>query len=401
MQRIYTGIDIGSYHVRVVVARAPESSDSPMPILSTGTSTSRGLHHGYIISQKDATKSIAEAVASAATAAGVPIKRARVSVGGVGIDEIRSTGEVAIGFSDRGGYGKKPVTIAGEVTEADIERAIVDSEKRAAAQLTNRKVIQAIPLGYRIDGNKVLGRPLHMRGNKLSVDTLLITALEQHLNDLIEAVEAAGVEVEDVLPAPLAASLSLLTKPQKMAGSILANIGAETLSIAIFENDIPISVKIFPIGSSDITNDIALSLQVPLKEAEQMKRGALTRADASRKRVDDLVSARLKDMYNLIDSHLRSIGKQRLLPAGVILTGGGSGLMGARDLAKAVLKLPSQVGVLPNHIRTLDATWAVAYGLCRWAYMSDDRRTPATAELGGVVSELWNSIKQAVKGFMP
>lgn len=403
-QKIYTGIDIGSNHVRVVVARAPERSENAMPIIATGTANSRGLHHGYIISAKDAARSIAEAVASASTAAGVPIKRARIAVGGVGLDEIRSTGEIAIGYTERTQNARgttRAVQVPGEITETDVERAILESEKRAAQFLVNRKVVQAIPLSYRIDGQPVLGRPIHMRGSKLSVDTLLITALEQHLNDLIEVVESAGVEVEDVLPAPLAASLALLTKPQKMAGSLLANIGAETLSIAVFENDTPISIKVFPIGGADITNDIALSLQVPLKEAEQMKKGAITKVDQSRKRVEDLVAARLKDMFNLIDAHLKSIGKQRLLPAGIVITGGGSGIASARDLAKAVLRLPSQIGVLPSHVRTLDATWAVAYGLCRWAYITDDRRTLPTTELGGVLSELWANIKSVIKGFLP
>ena len=151
-----------------------------------------------------------------------------------------------------------------------------ESEKRASQKLTNRTVIHTIPLEYRVDGTKVLGRPQGLQGTKLSVDTLLITMLSQHYDDLLEATETAGVEVEGVMAAPLAASLVTLSKAQKTAGVVLANIGSETLSIIVFDNDTPVSVKVFPVGSNDITNTIALSFQIPLPEAEQMKRGAVT-----------------------------------------------------------------------------------------------------------------------------
>ena len=388
MRRIYAGIDIGTYHVKVVIAEPTDESGS-LRIVGTGTSTSKGMRHGYIINAKDATKSIQEAIERAERAANVKIKSARIAIGGVGLDEIESEGEISLTQS------------GGEITTPDIERVIRDSEQKSASHLMNRKVVHAIPVSYKIDGKPIMGRPHGLKGSKLSVKTLLITSLEQHLQDLIDAVEATNVEVEDIMAAPLAASLVSLTKPQKMAGVVLANIGAETVSIVVFENDTPVSVKILPMGSSDITNDIALSLQVPLTEAEQMKRGAITKTDISRKKVETVVAGRLKDIFGIIDAHLKAIGKQRLLPAGIVITGGGSGIATAKDIAKATMKIPSQFGTLPTSTKTssADATWAVAFGLCKWGYTTEQREH--ANGLGDMFGKIGAQIAKAMRSLLP
>jgi cell division protein FtsA len=389
MQKIYTGIDIGTYHVKVVIAAAPAQPDVPMQILGTGTASSKGMRHGYIIDQDEATRSIREAIGRASAAAKVQVKSARVAVGGVSLDEIRSTSEISLTPS------------GGIVTETILSKLKNESEKRASAKLANRTVIHIIPLEYRLDGTKVLGNPEGLQGTKLSVDTLLIAMLTQHHDDLISAVEKANIEVEDVMASPLAASLVTLTKGQKTAGVVLANIGAETLSIIVFDNDIPISLKMFPIGSSDITNSIALSFQIPLSEAESLKRGGVTGSDIPPKKMEAIVSARVKEMFALIDAHLKTIGRQRLLPAGIVITGGGSGVMNANDIARAVLKLPSQIGSVGFMTRTssVDATWAVAYGLCRWAYAQDSSETGHS--LSEVMGNAWDSLKQTIRSLLP
>ncbi len=389
MRTFYTGIDIGTFNVKVVIAAPAENPEAPMQIIGTGTAVSKGMRHGYIVDRAEATRSIREALLRAQSAAKVTVKSARLALGGVGLDDIRSTGDVTLTQS------------GGLVTDRDIERAMQDSEKRATPKLVNRVVIHTIPLEYRVDGSKVFGKPAGLQGTKLSVDTLLITLLSQHHDDLIEAVEAAGVEVESVMASPLAASLVTLTKAQKMAGVCLANIGSETLSIIVFDNDTPVSVKVFPVGSGDITNTIALNFQVPLSEAEQMKRGGVVGADVPQKKADTIVASRLKDMFTLINGHLKTIGRQRLLPAGIVITGGGSGSTSATDIAKAVLKLPSQVGQMANVARTAstDATWAVAYGLCRWAFAEDVSDKGST--LGEVLSGAWNSFKQSFRSLLP
>ena len=390
MQRpVYTGIDIGTYHVKVVIAAPTENSELPLTIIGTGTSTSRGLRHGYIIDQKEATRSIREALGRALGAAKVRVKSARVALGGIGLDEIRSTGEVALTVS------------GGIVTEREIDRALRESEKKASAKLTNRTVIHAIPLEYRVDGAKVFGRPVGLQGTRLTVDTLLITMLTQHQEDLVEAVEAAGIEVDGVMASPLAASLVTLNKAQKTAGVVLANIGSETLSVVVFEDDTPISLKVFPTGSAEITESIALSFKIPLPEAESLKRGGVTGSDVSEKKMGVIVGAQLKEMYTLVNAHLKTIGRHRLLPAGIVITGGGSGLTSAAEIARAVLQLPSQVSQIGHLPRSsgVDATWAVAYGLCRWAYAEDT--SGQTHTFGQVIRDGWESLKQGLRSLLP
>lgn len=388
-RQIYTGIDIGTYHVKVVISAPGDNPDLPMQILGTGTASSKGMRHGYIVDTKEATKSIQEALSRASQAAKVRVTKARVALGGVSLDEMRSSGDVTLTAS------------GGVVTDRDIERALRESEKRVASKLTNRTVIHTIPLEYRVDGAKVFGKPQGLQGTKLAVDTLLVTMLSQHHDDLIEAVENSGVEVQGVMASSLAASLVALTKAQKTAGVVLANIGAETLSIIVFDNNIPISLKILPTGSGDITNTIALQFQIPLTEAETLKRGGVTGSDISTKRMQTIVANQLKDMFLLVNSHLKTIGRQKLLPAGIVITGGGSAFVNASEIARLVLKLPSQVGQIGFLPRTssVDATWAVAYGLCRWAYSED--QNGGKYSFSDISSNLFDTIKQGLRSLLP
>jgi cell division protein FtsA len=389
MQKFYTGIDIGTYHVKVVIAAPGTSPDMPMQILGTGTASSRGLRHGYIVDTKEAAASVREAIQRASAASKVKVTHARVAMGGVGLDEVRSIGDVTL------------TTSGGIVTEKDMERAVKESEKRAAGKLVNRSVIHAIPLEYRVDGNKVFGKPEGLQGTKLSVDTLLITMLAKHHDDILDAVEHAGVEVEGVMASPIAASFVTLSKAQKTAGVALANIGSETLTVIIYDNDIPISVKVFPIGASAITEKIALDFQLSLPEAEQAKRGAVMGGDIPARKIHTIVNNRLKDMFNLINVHLKTINRQRLLPAGIVITGGGSGIINATDVARAVLKLPSSVSSVGALARsaTVDATWAVSYGLCRWAY-AEDLNHPGHS-FADVLTGGWESVKNLFKSLLP
>jgi cell division protein FtsA len=220
--------------------------------------------------------------------------------------------------------------------------------------------------------------------------------------DLIAAVNEAGIEVEDIMVAPIAAGFVTLSRAQKVAGCILANIGAETVSIAVFENNVPTSLEVFPIGSTDITNDIALGLKVPLEEAEQIKIGAITGASFPRKKLEEIVAARLYDIFELIETHLRKIGRNGLLPAGIVITGGGSSLNSIDILAKAALKLPSRIGsigTLDGKSSFKDATWAVAYGLCIWGHYTEEG--PEIDTSVEFLKKSWRAIGRWFKQFLP
>ena len=399
-RNITTGIDIGTYQIKVVVTEYGKNGNGNMPkIIGTGFAQSKGLRHGYIINQNDTVRSITTAVAQAEKSAGIKIKKAFISIGGVGLEEVHSKGGAVVARADS------------EITDLDIEKAIKDSEKRVAQKIANRKILHEIPLQYKIDGQKVLGKPQGMRGSKIELDVLFVTCLEQHLNDLISSVEDAGIVVEDVMASPLAGSFVTLSRAQKVAGSVLANIGAETVSIVVFENNMPVSLKVFSIGGTDITNDIALGLKIPLDQAERVKTGALSGAEFPQKKLDEIISARLSDIFELIESHLKKIGKNGLLPAGIIITGGGSGIATIEDLARAALKLPSKTSsgfvgdnVLPagrqgsvvaqGNVR--DSSWAVAYGLCIWGLSTEEDGVGVK-----LAKQTGGSIVQWVKQFLP
>ncbi|MBI2888485.1 MAG: cell division protein FtsA [Parcubacteria group bacterium] len=359
------GIDIGSHTVRIVIAREREGG-AGMEILGTGSAESRGIRNGYIAHVNEATRSIKEALARAEKAAGMPVRRALVSLGGISLESALSSGSVMISRID------------GKVTDADILRVM--EVAGANINFNNRKIIHSFPVRFRLDNKDVLGRPRGMQGVKFEVKMLFVTALSQHLDDLIAAVENAGVDVEDIVASPLAASVVTLSKAQRTAGCVLANIGAETVSIAVFEDDQLVSLEVFPIGSTHITNDIALGLKIPLEEAEALKTGVARTASIgfSQKRFDEIVEARLRDIFDLVQTHLKKIGRNGLLPAGIVFTGGGISGEPLEEIARSALALPARVATLrgaapsPRNAKTsteergssLPTAWSVAYGLC-------------------------------------
>ena len=352
------GIDIGSYQIKVVVAESvKENGKIARKIIGVGYTESRGLRHGYILNQEEVAKSLRHAISQAEKASGVKIKKALVSIGGIGLSAVTSSGTIVISRADY------------EITALDIIKALDVSQSEIAKTYSqNNKIIHTVPIQFKVDGKMIYGKPIGMKGARLEVKTLFISCLEHHVDDLVEALGEAGVEIEDIVAAPIAASLVTLSKAQKIAGCVLANIGSETVSIAVFENNIPISVEVFPLGGSDITNDIALGLKIPLEEAEDLKRGAIVGATYPRKKLEEIIAARLSDIFELVEAHLKKIGRNGLLPAGIMLTGGGSSIEMIEDMAKSELQLPSRIADVnwnegvKGQIK--DASWSVAYGLC-------------------------------------
>lgn len=362
-RRIATGIDIGTYQVKVVVVE--EAADArgarQLHIIGTGLAESKGLRHGYIVNQEEVSASIVKAKQQAESTAMVSIRSAFLSVGGISLDEARATGSAVISRADQ------------EITALDIEKAAKVALEAATPGFLNRNVLHTIPLEYRVDSAKILGDPIGMKGVRLEVDYLYVTCLTQHEEAIRKAVEDADVEIIDQMASPLAGSYVLLNGEQKMKGCVLANIGAETVSIVVYDEGIPISVKVFPMGSSHITDDIALGFRISLEEAERVKLGRLLGQMYPRKKVDEFIASRLSTMFALIEKHLKSLGRRGPLPAGIIISGGGAGIGNISDIAKGSLKLPARLAEfrIPADAKIRDATWAVAYGLALWGLTGD------------------------------
>lgn len=389
---IIAGIDIGTYHIKTVIAK--EGEDGMPIVLGAGIAESRGVRHGYITNPSEVAQSIQASWAHAVKQAGVKPRRAFVSVGGIGLGSVVVSSAVVVSRADS------------EITHLDIEKVHEQCEKDIPpATSLNRKIIHNIPLQYKIDGRVVLGRPEGMKANRLEVKMLFITCLEHHLNDALEAVSQAGIGIEDVMASPIAASLVTLSKSQKIAGCVLANIGAETVSIVVYENNIPVSLEVFPIGSTDITNDIALGLKVPLEEAEQIKVGHVAGTNIPRKRLEEIIEARLSDIFDLIEAHLKKIGRSGLLPAGIVITGGGSHLSNIEEMARAALRLPSRRGSIIRNpgekSEFKSSTWAVAYGLCMFGMHAELGPNLNTGSGMRLFNQTQRSLIAWIKKFLP
>lgn len=381
-----TGIDIGTHQVKVVVTRISKNKKQLPEIIATGFSESRGLKNGYVMQPDEVSRSVKSAVSQAEKNAGVIIKKAFLSIGGVGLEEIYSRGEIIPSRADS------------EVTENDLIKVMQDSEDRIIDHIPNRKIIHNIPLGYHLDGHEVLGKAEGMRGTRLEVNSLFITTYEQHIESLISVVEDIGIAVEDIMASPVAASLVLLNKMQKRVGCVLINIGSETTSLIVFENDTPISLKVFPGGANDVTNDIALGLKISLEEAEKIKCGGLIGVNFSKKSLEEIINNRLSNTLTLVNSHLKKIKRDGLLPAGAILTGGGANTSNITEVAKDVLSLPAKVINLDigKFMRSKNISWSVAYGLCVWGATNNEDNTPI-----GIVKHTKNNFISWFKQFIP
>ncbi|MDD3662407.1 MAG: cell division FtsA domain-containing protein, partial [Candidatus Pacebacteria bacterium] len=274
-------------------------------------------------------------------------------IGGISLNSIVSIGSVITSKSDQ------------EITNFDVLKATSSSEENL--DLLNKKIVHSISLGYKLDGKDIYVKPEGMHGVKLEARTLFVTCLKQNLEDLATAATLAKIEIEDIIASPLADSAILLSSKQKAAGCAIVNIGYETVSIACFENNTLISLQVFPIGSMDITKDIALGLKISLEEAESIKLGSVIGGDYPKKKIEEIIEARLRDIFELVENHLKKIRRSELLPAGIIFTGGGSYLSNIEELAKEHLKLPVRVGPVDtninNKLKIRDSSWYTAFGL--------------------------------------
>lgn len=386
IRNISVGIDIGSSAVKVVVGEFLKGEKNPK-IIGVGESESKGIRHGYVLNQDEVVVSLKNALQLAEKTSGIKIRRAMISMNSITTRSEISNGSVVISKAD------------GEITKLDIEKALDDSEKNLS--LINRKIIHFFPLSYKLDGKEITGRPEGMCGNKLEIKTLFVTCSSQHWEDLLEVVARAGVETINMMASPVAASYIALSERQKVVGSALADIGAETVSLIVYENNLPISLHTFQIGSVDVTNDIALGLKISLEKAEIMKLEN-TMIDRSKKKLNEIIGARLSDIFELIGNHLKKIKRNELLPAGIVFVGGGAKTFGLEELSKMELKLPSKIGTTEifgtAKTKLRDPSWFVALGLL---VSSKNNEGYVEDTFSHFIKDFKNRLKVGLKQLMP
>ncbi len=378
-ENIITGLDIGSSAIRVAVGQLTpqEGGRQGIHVIGAVEVPSEGVHKGTITSIEDAVSAISKALEQGERMVGIPLSAAWVGIAGHHVLVQESKGVVGVGRTD------------GEIRDDDVERAL--EAARTVARPTNYEILHVIPKGFTVDGQHGIKDPVGMNGIRLEVDAVIIQALSSQIKNLTKCIYRTGLDIEDLVYAPLAGAEVLATPRQKELGVCLVNLGASTTTMILFEEGDILHTAVLPIGSDHITNDIAIGLRTSLEVAEAVKvrYGHAFAEGISKKDVIDLrefgvegeqaiecryvaeiIEARVEEICERIDAELAKADRSGLLPAGIIVTGGGVRLSGVVDVMKRVLRLPVAMGELHNVSSSLervaDPAFSTAVGLVAW-----------------------------------
>ncbi len=407
---IITGLDVGSTTIRLVIGELVDDGtgeSTNLHIIGVAESPSQGISKGVVTSIEDAVSSLTTCLEKAERMAGVPLEKAYVSISGAHIIAQPSKGVIAVSKAN------------GEINEDDVDRVIEAAQ--AVATPPNYEILHVIPRSYTVDNQTNIKDPVGMTGVRLEVDAQIIQGLTSQIKNLTKGVYRTGLDIEDLVFGGLAAAESTLDKQQKELGVAVVNIGGATTSIVVIEEGDVLHTAVLPIGAGHITSDIAIGLRTSIEVAEQVKSqygtalpetvdkkemidlGEFQDSDAqyiSRKHVAEIIEARIEEIFKLVNKELKKISRSGLLPAGIVLTGGGARLTGIVEVAKREFRLPASIGT-PQELTTAiekvnDPMYSVAVGLLLWG---------AQMEQGGGSSRLPNfsnlgAWKDKVTGWM-
>lgn len=356
------GLDIGTTKVCAIVAEVDEAGTTN--IIGLGTSPSNGIRKGVVVDIDGAALAIEDAVEKAHRMTGYEIHSVVVGVTGEHIASLNSRGVVAITHPTR------------EITQEDVDR--VQDQARVIVLPPDREIIHAIPRAYSIDGQGGIHYPVGMSGTRLEVETHIVTGAVTFIQNVAKSVHKAGLSVEATVLEPIATGEAVLLPAERDLGVVLADIGGGTTDIAIFvDGDIYYSAVI-PVGGNHVTRDISVGLRVSPEEAERVKLayGAClfnlvgapeldtfditplgseeTRA-IPRRILVEIIHPRMDELFTLVRQEIMKSGYYNLLPAGVVLSGGGSEITGGAQLCQQVTGMPTRVGA-PREVVGLSDT---------------------------------------------
>lgn len=416
---IIAGLDVGSTSVRLVVGQIIEGENSyDVQVIGAVSSPSSGVSKGIVNSIEETTSSISACLEKAERIVGVPIERVFVSVNDPNVKCEVSKGVVAVSKSD------------GEINENDVKRAI--EAAKALAVPVNYEIMHIIPIKYGVDNQFDVKNPIGMSGIRLEVETLIVHCLSTQKNNLTKAIFRTGLDIEEIMLAPIASAEAVLSLKQKELGVVVINMGSSTTSIAVFEERNLIHAAVIPVGSEYITNDIALGLRCPINLAERIKTeygsanpDQFNKDDevdvshlveeeelnddislVSKKYVAEIIEARVEEILEKVDIELKKIDRSGMLPAGAVFVGAGSQLDGLVDLAKQKLRLPSSLGTCKNLRVVVDKAknpeFLTALGLLVFASQFDDSESSKMNFLNKLnTANIINSFKSLMKKIIP
>ncbi|EKD32873.1 MAG: hypothetical protein ACD_76C00125G0003 [uncultured bacterium] len=377
---IITGLDIGAHSIHIAVGKPMPIEDGEreqIHIIGAIEVPAEGINRGTITNMDEAVSSVSRALDLAERITGVPVSSAWVAIAGPNIHSQDSRGVVGVSRGD------------GEIKDEDVER-VIEAAKTVATP-SNYEILHVIPRAFTVDGQRGVKDPIGMSGVRLEVDATIVQALGSQMNNLTKCVYRTGLDIDDLVYAPLATSESVITPRQKELGVAVVNIGASTTSIILFEEGDMVFTSVLPIGSGHITNDIAIGLRTSIEIAEHVKLkagsadsseiqkkdeidladfGAPESEFVSRKYIAQIIEARVEEIMAKIDDEFKKAQRSGMLPAGVVFTGAGSKLAGIVDVAKKELRLPASIGT-PIGVTTVidqanDPAFSTAIGLVLW-----------------------------------
>ncbi len=367
----------------MVIAESDEPN-GPVSIIGVGESPSDGLRKGVVVNLEKTIASIQAAAVAAERMAGQRIESVVVSLGGTHLWSQNSTGVVAVASGDR------------EIGEDDVQRVVEAS--RAVSVASDREVIHAIPRAYTVDGQEGVRDATGMTGHRLEVETNIITGAQTAVQNVIKCVHGAGFDIEDVVCSGLAAGEGVLTTQELDLGVCIVDIGAGTTSVVVYNDGAARQLAVLPVGGNHVTSDIAIGLRTTLDEAETLKLNyghtlpevidpgekvevrqvGGDRINALPRRfLAEIIGPRMQEIFMMAREEVRKSGFDGLLPAGVVVTGGGSRLMGTTDAAQVVfdtsVRLGQPSGVAGLADRAQGPSFAVSVGLVKWGLKAHSR----------------------------
>ena len=354
-RNLLVGLDIGTTKVAAIVGEYRGGDE--IEIIGIGTAPSKGLKRGIVVNLESTVHSIKRAVEEAELMAGCQIKSVFAGIAGSHIKSLNSHGIVAIKEK--------------EVTQHDIDR-VIDSA-RAVAIPADQKILHILPQEFVIDQQEGIKEPIGMSGIRLEAKVHMVTSSVSAEQNIVKCIRKCGLDVDDIVLEQLASCSSVLTDDEKDLGVCLIDIGGGTTDLAIFSEGAIKHTAVIPIAGDQVTNDIAVALRTPTKNAEDIKRRyacALTQlADAgqmidvpsigdreprkiSAQNLAEIVEPRYEELMLLVQAELRRSGYEDLIAAGMVITGGSSQVKGLVELAEEIFHMPVRMGV-PLHVSGL------------------------------------------------
>jgi len=350
-KNLIVGLDIGTSKIVAIVAEVkPEGG---FEIIGMGSHPSRGLKKGVVVNIETTVNAIQRALEEAELMADCKIREVYTGIAGSHIKSFNSHGMVAI--KDK------------EVSRMDVERVMETA--KAVNIPTDQQVLHILNQEFIIDGQEDVREPIGMSGVRLEVKVHIVTGAVSAAQNIMKCVRRCGLEVRDLVLQPLASAMAVLSEDEKDLGVCLVDIGGGTTDIAVFTHGAIRHTAVIPIAGDQITNDIAMALRTPTKDAEDMKcrYGCALRGMAdphemvevpgvgdravrqlSRQTLAEVIEPRVEELYTLVQAELRRSGFEELLSSGIVITGGSGSLQGMVELGEEIFHMPVRLG-LPHY----------------------------------------------------